>query len=342
MHRTAILIYHRVAEVASDPLLLCVRPRHFAEHLEVLRRSYLPLSLSTLVDGLRAGRMPDRGIVLTFDDGYADNLTQGRPLLERHDVPATVFVTTGEAGRPRELWWDELEQILLQPGRIENPLRLRVGDGTGPGTDLPEYDLGAAAAYTDEDFRRCSGWTVLDRETPTIRQHLYRMLHDGLRKASPETRWRILDDLRARSNVPAAVRATHRPLRPDEIRKLAEGGLVEIGAHTVRHPVLSSLAVAEQHAEIVEGKARLEAMLDRPVQSFSYPYGCRSDYTAETIGVVRAAGFTCACANLAGLVDSDADPYQLPRVLVRDWGGDEFARRLMEIWNAPGTPRRDR
>ena len=107
--RAVILLYHRVADLPSDPQLMAVTPRHFAEHLEVIRQSCRPLRLHDLGEAL-----PDRSVVVTFDDGYADNLHHAKPLLAAHDVPATVFVTSGYVGSDREFWWDDLERILLE------------------------------------------------------------------------------------------------------------------------------------------------------------------------------------------------------------------------------------
>jgi peptidoglycan/xylan/chitin deacetylase (PgdA/CDA1 family) len=95
-----LLLYHRIGEAGSDPWRLCVRPRHFAEQLEVLRGSVLPLA------ELVAARTPGR-VALSFDDGYAGTLRTALPLLERHALPATVFVTTGPAADGRPFWWDD-------------------------------------------------------------------------------------------------------------------------------------------------------------------------------------------------------------------------------------------
>ena len=126
-------------------------------------------------------------------------------------------------------------------------------------------------------------------------------------------------------------RDSHRMLTPDELRSLADGDLVEIGAHTVTHSVLSELPVPEQETEIRDCKARLEEILEHSVTVFSYPLGTRSDYTDETVALIREAGFECACANLPGVVRPGDDLYALPRSLVRDWDGDEFTRRL-RVW----------
>jgi peptidoglycan/xylan/chitin deacetylase (PgdA/CDA1 family) len=112
---------------------------------------------------------------------------------------------------------------------------------------------------------------------------------------------------------------------------LAEGELVEIGAHSVTHSVLSVLPSAAQRSEIRQSQACLHELLARPVTSFAYPHGLRSDYTLETVAMVREAGFECACAAFAGACRRGSDLFQLPRCMVSNVDGDEFARRL-ENW----------
>jgi peptidoglycan/xylan/chitin deacetylase (PgdA/CDA1 family) len=93
-----ILMYHRVTELPNDPYLLAVTPKHFAQQLGVIRRYGVPMRLGQLVEALQDGKVPKRAVVVTFDDGYADNLYNAKPLLELYSIPATVFVTTGCIG----------------------------------------------------------------------------------------------------------------------------------------------------------------------------------------------------------------------------------------------------
>lgn len=116
--RVVILMYHRVFKTSSDPWGLCVSPKNFAEHLELLRRHYPVLTLHELVSSLRDARLPKRGVVLTFDDGYADNLWNAKPLLEKYEVPATFFVTSGCVDSSSEFWWDDLERAILEPSKL--------------------------------------------------------------------------------------------------------------------------------------------------------------------------------------------------------------------------------
>jgi len=321
------LLYHRVAELPSDPQLLSVSPSHFAEQLEVLRRYAHPISLQQLVTALRAGELPPRAVVITFDDGYADNLIHAKPLLKQYDVPATVFVTTGYIGQRREFWWDELERLLLQPNTLPQSLSLQI---TG---EVQQWALGEAASYSQEAYSRHRGWHVLQKEIPTARHALYRALHEQLFGLPEQEIQKSLRELQTKAGVGSTARPTHRPLTAQEVIQLAADGLVEVGAHTVTHPVLASLSHAGQRHEIQRSKLDLEALLNRPVTSFSYPYGWHSIYTSQTISLVREAGFACACANFPELVWQSrlwgrSDAYQLPRILVRDWDGNQFAKRL--------------
>jgi peptidoglycan/xylan/chitin deacetylase (PgdA/CDA1 family) len=317
-----ILLYHRVAEVQSDPWLLSVTPHHFAEHLEVLRKIGRPMRLNHLVNDLRQGKPQHRPLVVTFDDGYADNLYNAKPLLERYEIPATIFVTTGCIGHDREFWWDELDRLLLQPRTLPRALHLNI-DGT-----THDWDLGEAAEYGDDTAAHYGTWTAWDKQDPSARHSLYRSLYQLLHPLPATMQRKVLDDLQAWALAEPSSRPSYRPLTIQEILTLAQGNLVDIGAHTITHPLLSARPSATQREEIQQSKAHLEQILGCPVTSFAYPYGGKSAYTAETVALVREAGFACACSVSASVVRRVADPYRLPRLHVQDWDGDEFTQVL--------------
>ena len=167
------------------------------------------------------------------------------------------------------------------------------------------------------------------RETPpTPRQKAYRELAAIVRPLDADTQESVMWQLAKWAGTDRKVRDTHRALRPEEVVSLNAGGLVEIGAHTVTHPVLSAHAPDAQEREIRLSKRRLEDILERPVGLFAYPFGARADYTPETVGIVREAGFACACSNFQGWVRRGTSEHELPRYLARDWNGEEFAREL--------------
>ncbi len=280
-----VLLYHRVAKLDPDPQLLAVSPAHFAQHLEILTRRFHAVSLSEMMDRVWHGRSLRGLVALTFDDGYADNLYNAKPLLERYGVPATVFVTVNPVKEGRHFWWDELEDLLLG-GETEK----------------------MALAY-----RKFYG--------------RIRHLHPVRRQIALSRIRKVLNEKRNGKESPFTC-PRHRSLVVEELLRLVKGGLIEVGAHTLNHPVLARLSPAEQEEEIIRSKAELEDILGRKVEGFSYPYGGAGDYTSVTVEIVRRAGFAWACANRPGRVTKRTDPFQIPRFLVRDWNGGEFERRL--------------
>lgn len=319
---TMILAYHRISESPLDPWSLSVRPEHFAEHLAVVRRSFQPRSLQDVGQDLRSGRkLHPKSIVITFDDGYADNLHIALPLLERFDIPATIFLVTGAIGSRQEFWWDELTSLLLKPNILPDQLDLSIHG--------KEYSwrLGKSAEYRAADYARYSSWRV-SQPTPSLRHTVYMQLWELIHSLPHDDQKEVMNQLRAWSGNPSGS-DVHRILNRSECAELARSGWVEIGAHTINHPSLASLSIDSQRHEILESKACLEEILRRSVNSFSYPFGKRHDYTVDTGTLVRESGFSVACSSMSGIVDAKTDPFQLPRIHIHDCGGDEFENRLL-------------
>jgi peptidoglycan/xylan/chitin deacetylase (PgdA/CDA1 family) len=240
-------------------------------------------------------------------------------LLARYGIPATVFVTAGQVGRGREFWWDELDRLLLQPGTLPPVLQLRLKGS------VREWRLEEAATYTAEEYQRDRHWHIERPDDPGPRQRVFRELFDLLYLVPSAQRWTILDELSAWAEAAPIARPSHQTLTTEEVVRLAQGDLLEVGAHTMTHPVLAALPPLEQRQEIQESKARLEAMLGQEVVSFAYPHGSSTPAAVASLG---EAGFVCACSSHPDAVFRPANRFQLPRVGVRDWDGDTFARWL--------------
>jgi peptidoglycan/xylan/chitin deacetylase (PgdA/CDA1 family) len=262
--------------------------------------------------------VPRRGVVVTFDDGYVDALDAAHPLLHAHDVPATLFVSTGNVGRAGEFWWDELEHLLLRPVALPPALQLTSA------TAARRWELGPAAEYDARTHEHTRHLHVFDAPAGT-RQAFYYAVWQWLFPIAHEERQRLLGEIARWAGVERAPRASFRTLRPDEIRAVADGGLVEIGAHTVTHPPLALHSVEAQRREVVGSRDALREILGRPVTSFSYPHG---EHSTDTVGLVRDAGFVRACTVESGRVHARSDPLRLPRFTVQDWTGEELERRL--------------
>lgn len=322
--RAAILLYHRVAELDVDPWGLAVAPAHIAEHLEVVARCAAVLTLPELVSRLTNHTLPRRAIVITFDDGYADNLVEAKPALERAGMPATIFITTGAIDAVREFWWDQLEAILLTEGPLPESLHLDV-DG-----QARRWSLDGAASYTAEHSRAHRHWRAWE-PPPTPRHALFVELWRLLQMLHDEPRRALLDRLAAWAGRGRAMRASRTTLSRGELVELTRGGLIAAGAHTMTHSRLSALSEPEQRAELVGSRERLQEILGVPVTTMSYPFGGPEDYTPATVAIAREAGFACACATTAGTARSPATLFELPRFFVPDVDGQRF-EEMLDRW----------
>jgi peptidoglycan/xylan/chitin deacetylase (PgdA/CDA1 family) len=293
-----ILLYHRVTTLRNDPEMLAVSPENFAQHLEFLRSNAHTVSLQDL--GYRQDGS-QQNVAVTFDDGYVDNLHEAKPLLEHYEIPATVFVTSGYIGGNREFWWDELEHIFLESRRLPHRFSMNIAE--------KNYD-----------------WLC----TESSRRDIYDRASAMMKRLSPIERERVLSDVRIWAGQRQNCRETHKPLDSGELRQLQEGDLIEIGSHTQCHPVLSTLDLSAQSDQICSGKSSLEKLLARPIRSFAYPFGKRADYNRHSVTAVRNAGIDIACSNFEGLVWPATSRLELPRMLVRDWDGEAFARKYRE------------
>ncbi|MGD0173064.1 MAG: polysaccharide deacetylase family protein [Anaerolineales bacterium] len=323
--RAVILLYHRIASPAIDPLLLSVAPGHFADHMAILRRDYHPITLAELAEACAENRISDRSVAITFDDGYADNLRAAAPILEREGQKATVFVT-GACLDGTPLFYDELERILLWTPQLPARIRIRV-NGHARVWEMGEW--ARRPKKPDGDFLH---WNMEWFSDPTPRHRCYRELFDILRAAPVRVRTQTMASLRKAAGIERR-RPPHRLLMTQaELRKAARGNALEIGAHTRNHPALNRLTTKEQRDEIASGKRLLEQAIGREVRAFAYPYGSPWDVAPETVQLAREAGFAVACGDYPGPVDSESDLFWLPRCLVRNWSGEEFERRMREFF----------
>ena len=317
-----ILLYHRVTTLENDPQLLAVTPENFAAHLDILREVATPISLSDLVRATRSSSAPQNAVAITFDDGYADNVEAASPLLHARDIPATVFVATAGCDNAREFFWDDLDRIFLQPGRLPQRLHIEVGQ------ESLDVDLLEDADYLRQQYNQHLAWNITLSDDPTPRHRAYRQLCGLLHTGTIEQRHRALQHLHQWCNQSSVPRLAHRMMTPAQLRDLTRSGLIKVGGHTVHHPLLSRESPENQQREVHDCKDTLESILDREITAFSYPFGGRRDYTPDSIGAVQAAGFTHACSNFPGHLLPGQDLYELPRMLVRNWNGEEFRHHL--------------
>jgi hypothetical protein len=158
------------------------------------------------------------------------------------------------------------------------------------------------------------------------RQHLLVSLYRRLLPLSYEQQQTVLKQLQEWTGEDSSQPHDTSALTAEEVLQLAAGGLFEIGAHSVTHPLLSVLTPASQRFEIRESKAYLENLLGRPLSGFSYPNGDASECTRA---MVEEAVFGFACASFNEVISRRSDRFYLPRFWTPDWDGRTFSRWLL-------------
>lgn len=291
--KLVILTYHRVLP-ERDPLFPCeVDAAGFELHMRTLRRFFNVIPLPEAVALLVVDRLPRRAVAITFDDGYADNESVALPILKRNGLTATFFISTG----------------YLDGGRMWNDTVIEAIRGAGPDyLDLSTIGLGRFEIDTT------------DRKVQAIDAILAKIKYQAAaeRQAS----------VAAIAEAAGVDLPDNLMMSTDQVKNLARHGM-EIGAHTMSHPILTSLANEDAETEIVGSKRMLETLLDREIVSFAYPNGRPGrDYSGEHVRMVENAGYEFAVSTAIGSARPSSNRYQLPRF--GPWGsyGAEIALRL--------------
>jgi peptidoglycan/xylan/chitin deacetylase (PgdA/CDA1 family) len=318
--QAVILLYHRVLDAQSDPQLMCVNPKNFTNQIEYLKKNYQIISLSELAAHLQAGSLPKRAVVLTFDDGYKDNLVNAKPVLDNFGVPATVFVAADYIGYDKEFWWDALENIILLTNHLPPVLEIK--------TSNKNYVWSIDSLLSGVD----KTWDI-SKPDCSGRHLVYKELYNIFLRSSLQERAVLLDYLYQWVGKAAASRPDYLALNREELCQMSEGGLIEIGSHGLSHSNLSCQPNDIKKNEIQLSKQTIEGIINRQVSSFAYPFGYKADIKEDLISFVREAGYKVACGNFPGNVYAGSDRFLLGRHIVRNWDVKSFSFQLKRFFN---------
>jgi peptidoglycan/xylan/chitin deacetylase (PgdA/CDA1 family) len=274
-------MYHRV-NPERDALGLSVSPRFFESQLSFLASRCRVISLAEAVAVLEEGTLLGEHVVITFDDGYRDNYEFAFPILRRHGLPATIFVTVDglESGT---FGWYTFDQAILRSSR--------------KALDLSWFGLG-----------------VLDLESKESKALSIRTLHDQLKRCPHDQRLEVVRHVVREMSAEGVVDAERIMLTWEEAREMQESGLVTIASHTMTHPILTRINRETAWDEIVRSKSTIEDKLNAAVDLFAYPNGTLHDYDEDIIRMLKSAGYKAACSTTPGPVTPPVDLFRLPRV----------------------------
>ena len=284
-----ILMYHGIRLEQDNEPLKKKFGKHldssmFTEHLEILKNYCNPISLS---EAFFDKKIPKNPIILTFDDGYKNNYEVVFPLLKKYQVPATIFVTTGFVDQTHFLWTDHLEFMFTQ-SECADTICLQ------------------------------GGTLVLRMGNEKEKRETLYLVKEKLKNYKDEDRLELLKDIELKlganyewDQIPQELM----PLSWDEIREMKNSGLVEIGSHTVTHPILSKCSCEKQFYELSTSKNRIFDELGDDCTIFAYPNGRHIDYTQDTIRILKECGYKIALTTVPGYYDtSKEDSFEVKRL----------------------------
>ena len=290
--RLSVLLFHAVPhkspEIPQDFTL-----QQFEQMLHFIRQHFDVIPLDDAVASLRTGRLKSRVACLTFDDGYPSWATGVAPLLQKNNLHATFYITTGQFfGLP--MWHERVARAI----------------SAFHGNKLEIAGFGLPPLAMDGLIQRRQSFSIVEQFLK------YQNLEDrdALLKAL-EHQCGVRIDTVSRMTI-------------QELRMLASMGFA-IGAHTHSHPILSLCEPTQATHEIASVRENLEVLLATSVRSFAYPNGRpMADFNSEHVSMVKAAGYHHAVTTDWGAASSRTSVFEIPRFT--PWG-PSAARMAMQV-----------
>ncbi|MDB5799400.1 MAG: hypothetical protein JWL63_339 [Rhodocyclales bacterium] len=274
----SVFSFHRIPERDVNPVSMEFELAEFENILDVLEHHFRVLPLDEALQGLAKGRLPDRAVALTFDDGYVDWRRGVVPALHQRGMHATFFIACGQLSG-QLLWYDRF-RALVRAG-VSSDLLQRVFDQT-----------------VTEDV-----WSLPEHDRPFV-------LERALKYASRERRDAVLAEL---EQVAGKGVVPDESLTDADIRTFHSMGF-GIGAHTFTHPILASCPDEEAWHEIADSREYLEGVVGGRVTGFAYPNGKpHQDFTANHVDMVRRAGYEYAVSTARGVATAQTSRFAVPR-----------------------------
>jgi peptidoglycan/xylan/chitin deacetylase (PgdA/CDA1 family) len=290
-HDTKILLYHSVSDTEScfiKGTYIWVSTGTFEKHLNYLSKHHKLISLRTLVDSLKEGRIPPRSAVITFDDGFADNFRYAYPSLKRYKIPATIFICPACIDNKKSAWIFELYYLINMFG-VENVIKKIKSLPGKPDRDISTDAPGEALSNKVEEYMAYC-----------LRKEDREKILTGLYQAFGISREKVLSDNRLF-------------LTWEEIKQMCQDGM-EFGNHGESHTPFSALSLNEQKMEIVNSKKMIRENLGTDFLPFAYPVGQSRDFTPETEEIVETTGHNCIVTTRHTLNRSGTSPFDLGRI----------------------------
>lgn len=284
-----VYMLHHIAEKSSSRIPtnedLKVSPR-FLESIIIKykKQGFTFVSLDQLSEIISLDQMPSFPfIAITIDDGYLDNYNNAFPIFIKHQIPFAIFISTDFVDKKAILWWDVIEDLILQNKEI------KIGD----------------RRYSCNSFQE--KWDA------------FRILRERIMQLNQDCIMESLQQMFSNYNIDWLKPIKEKAMTWDQIKELSNHPLCTIGGHTVSHPVLNKLDDATLKWEIEEGVKRIEKETGISVNHFAYPYGSAKEIGKHEESLIQDFNFKTVFAATGGCITRDNQHRitLLPRVFLK-------------------------
>ncbi len=279
----AILMYHAVIkEPLTVPDWCFVQESSFQEQMAYLKNHchVIPLKEMPSLTKDNNGRPK---VAVTFDDGFQSNYDIAWPILKALGLPATIFLATDFIGSDNTIWFCRLNAALSNTS-----LTTLEWDGI-------TYDLST-------QISRAQAHAVIQERLKT---HQHSQLLVKVRQ--------LIQILGGRPDKPILPGSPYRMLGAREVREMAASGLIDFGAHTCSHAILSGLSTSEREREITESLVAVERLIGLRCTLFAFPNGRVSDFGSCDVEVLEQNKITVAVTTVGGPNDRAASVLEMRR-----------------------------
>jgi peptidoglycan/xylan/chitin deacetylase (PgdA/CDA1 family) len=312
-------MYHRIADLETDPWQLGVNHENFEEQLEALKSKFHVVSVSELDRQLSERKIVNNSIALTFDDTYTDNYSLAFPLLKKYELPATFFVPTDYLGKRKEFWWDELEEIILRSAELPGKISITIGGNN--------FDYVLADTVLTKDMQDRQKWWVYYDPPVTERCDLFYSIWQLLKPMNLSEIEPVVAEVKRWANYQQPQVEGNWAMTPNQLKEIVDHPLFEIGIHTATHAALEFHSRDVQKNEILDCKNYLENFANKAITTIAYPYGSYNEITLEVSG---QQNISLAFTTQEEKVNLDSNRLALGRFQATNQNGKEFEKQLKE------------
>jgi peptidoglycan/xylan/chitin deacetylase (PgdA/CDA1 family) len=303
-----ILMFHRICDDAGRIRVpgaanIEYPPAKFACLLDQLQNAgYQFISLDELSGILLTRNKVPEFIVITFDDGYADNFTTAYPILKERNIPFSIYVTASFPDEKAVIWWYILEDMINQNRVIE-------------------------FGYKGKEYR-------FDTSNPEGKQQFGSSVRMLMKSSSIEDLLALVQKVMIDQGIDPLQKVRELSLSWDQLKILSKEPLATIGAHTMNHLLLKELPVELAKEEIYSGRSILEEKLGVKVHHFAYPFGGKAAAGSREFQIVREAGFKTATTTRQANIFPDHKAHMecLPRLDMGSYPDYSSLKPALDGW----------